>query len=198
MAAWSWTSQLPESWDSKFCCVSWSMVFSYSSLRWLRQMTWLFSVICRLLHSTCVLKLSCDWLFVTPWAVAPQATGYQAPLSMGFSRQEYWSGLPFPILGDLPDPGIKPMSLASPALTGRFFTPSATWEAPLREWPQLKKEADMKGLSASCTSHIWAFSWEEIWAAQLHFTSCVTELLLFLVGSSWFRISLNHLHWRKT
>ena len=44
-------------------------------------------------------------LFVTPWTVA-----YQAPLSMGFSRQEYWSGLPFPSPGDLPNPGIKPRS----------------------------------------------------------------------------------------
>ena len=51
---------------------------------------------------------------VTPWAVA-----HQAPLSMVFSRQEYWSGLPFPSPGDLPDPGIKP---TSPALAGRFFT----------------------------------------------------------------------------
>ena len=42
-------------------------------------------------------------LFATPWTVA-----YQAPLSMGFSRQEYWSGLPFPFPGDLPNPGIKP------------------------------------------------------------------------------------------
>ena len=42
-------------------------------------------------------------LFVTPWTVA-----YQAPLSMGFSRQEYWSGLPFPSPGDLPNPGIEP------------------------------------------------------------------------------------------
>ena len=46
-------------------------------------------------------------LFVTPWTVA-----YQAPLSMGFSRQEYWSGLPFPSPGDLPDPGIEPRSPA--------------------------------------------------------------------------------------
>ena len=46
----------------------------------------------------------------------------QAPLSMEFSRQEYWSGLPFPTPEDLPDPGIEPMSLASPALAGRFFT----------------------------------------------------------------------------
>ena len=53
----------------------------------------------------------------------------QAPVSMGFSRQEYWSGLPFPPPGDLPDPGIKPMTLMSPALAGGFFTTSATWEA---------------------------------------------------------------------
>ena len=52
--------------------------------------------------------------FVTPWIVA-----YQVPLSMGFPRQEYWSGLPFPSPGDLPDPGIEP---ESPALAGRFFT----------------------------------------------------------------------------
>ena len=49
--------------------------------------------------------------FTTLWAVA-----YQAPLSMGFYKQEYWTGLPFPSLGELPDPGIKPVSLVSPAL----------------------------------------------------------------------------------
>ena len=52
-----------------------------------------------------------------------------APLSMEFSRQEYWSGLPFPTSEDLPDPGIKPMSLASPALAGGFFITSATCKA---------------------------------------------------------------------
>ena len=56
-------------------------------------------------------------LVVTPWTVA-----HQAPLSMGFSRQEYWSGLPFHSPGNLPDPEIKPASLMSPALAGRFFT----------------------------------------------------------------------------
>ena len=55
----------------------------------------------------CVKSLSRVWLFVTPWTVA-----YQAPLSMGFSRQEYWSGLPFPSPGDLPNPGVKPRSPA--------------------------------------------------------------------------------------
>ena len=62
-------------------------------------------------------------LFATPWTIACQT------LCMGFSRQEYWSGLPSPPAGDLPDPGIKPASLLSPALAGGFFTTSATWEA---------------------------------------------------------------------
>jgi len=63
-------------------------------------------------------------LFATPWTIA-----LQAPLSMQFSRQEYWSGLPFPPPGDLPNPGIKPVSPTSPALAGEFFTTSSTWEA---------------------------------------------------------------------
>ena len=60
----------------------------------------------------CMLSyFSCVRLFATLWTVA-----HQAPLSMGFSRQEYWSGLPCPSSGDLPDPGIEPVSLVSPAL----------------------------------------------------------------------------------
>ena len=61
--------------------------------------------------------LSSVQLFVTPWTIA-----HQAPLSLGFSRQEYWSGLPFPPPGDLPDPGMELMSPVSPALAGRSFT----------------------------------------------------------------------------
>ena len=53
----------------------------------------------------------------------------QASLSMVFSRPEYWSELPFPTPRDLPDPGVEPASLVSPALGGGFFTTSATWEA---------------------------------------------------------------------
>ena len=56
-------------------------------------------------------------LSVTQWTVV-----HQAPLSMEFSRQEYWSELPFTLSGDLPDPGIKQTSLRSPALESRFFT----------------------------------------------------------------------------
>ena len=61
---------------------------------------------------TCLLiHFSCVRLFVTPWTVS-----CQAPLSMGFSRQEYWSGLPCPPPGDLPDPRIEPVSPSAPAL----------------------------------------------------------------------------------
>ena len=63
-------------------------------------------------------------LFVTLWTVA-----CQVPLSMGFSRQEYWRGLPCPPSGDLPDPGIEPVSLVSPALAAGFFHIRATLEA---------------------------------------------------------------------
>ena len=62
----------------------------------------------------CACVLSHVRLFATPWTVV-----HQAPLSMKFSKHEYWSGLPFPIPGDLSDPGIEPVS---PALAGRFFT----------------------------------------------------------------------------
>ena len=55
----------------------------------------------------------------------------QAPLSMRFSRQEYWSELPCLPPGDLPEPGINPASLMSPALAGEFFTTRTTWEAPV-------------------------------------------------------------------
>ena len=67
---------------------------------------------------------SCPTL-ATQWTLA-----HQASLSLGFPRQEYWSGLPFPSPGDLPDPEIEPESLMSPALAGGFFTTSTTWEAP--------------------------------------------------------------------
>ena len=69
----------------------------------------------------CACMLSCIWLLTTPWTVA-----HQAPLSMGFSRQEYWSGLPFPPPEDCPNPGIKSMSPALQAASHHW----STWEAP--------------------------------------------------------------------
>jgi len=64
---------------------------------------------------------------VRPLGVAPQAL-----LSMGFSRQEYWSGLPFPLPGNLADPEIKPVSLMSPALAGGFCTTSSTYQCYIK------------------------------------------------------------------
>ena len=64
-------------------------------------------------------------------SAAPGTVALQALLSMEFFRQEYWSGLPFLFPGNLPNPGIKLASLASPALAGRFFTASTTWETLL-------------------------------------------------------------------
>ena len=75
----------------------------------------------------CACLLSCFsrvWPFATLWTIA-----HQVPLSMGFSRQEYWSVLPSLPPGDLPYPGIEPVSLMSPALASGFFTTSATREA---------------------------------------------------------------------
>ena len=85
--------------------------------------------LCNVIRLCCVQSLSCARLFATPWTMV-----HQASLSMGFSRQEYWSGLPFPPSRDLLDPGIKPLSPASPALAGKFFTTSAIWVAHNKEW----------------------------------------------------------------
>ena len=68
-------------------------------------------------------RFSCVRLFATPWTVA-----LQAPLSTGLSRQENWSGLPCPPPGDLPNPGIEPGSLMSPASASRFLTSSMTYQ----------------------------------------------------------------------
>ena len=82
---------------------------------------------------------SCVRLFVTLWTVARRA-----PLSMGFSRQEYWHGLPCPSLGDLPNRGIEPMSLMSPALVGQFFTTSAAWKAQYNRYGKAKDGVNRK------------------------------------------------------
>ena len=78
-------------------------------------------------EEACVLNcFSRVQLFVTLWTAT-----HQALLSMGFSRQEPWSGLPYPPPGDLPHPGVEPVSLISPTLAGRFFTALAIWKAPV-------------------------------------------------------------------
>ena len=86
---------------------------------------------------------SCVWVFETPWTVA-----HQAPLSMGFPRQEYWRGLPCPPPGDLLDWGTEPKSLMSYALESGFFTTSTNWEAQF--WIIIIKNTPWWGLRWSC------------------------------------------------
>ena len=87
---------------------------------------------------------------MTPWTVA-----CQAPLSTGFSKQEYWSRLLFPPPGDLPHPGIEPASLASPALARGFFTSGATREAlSTRKEPHKRNElGSRQSMSSSPAAH---------------------------------------------
>ena len=85
-------------------------------------------------HACMLSHFSHVQLFATPWTIA-----HQAPLSMGFSRQEHWSGLPCAPPGDLPYREVEPTSLASPELAGRFFTTSTTWEVTLWQLSDAKK-----------------------------------------------------------
>ena len=107
-------------------------------------------------------SLSCVQLFVTPWTVA-----CQAPLSMGFSSQEYWSGLSFPSPGHLPNPGIKPTSPVSPALQADSLPPE-TWGKPIHvQHTQSHQHASWEG----CTYGSCAVSsgWLTIFNRSLHF-----------------------------
>ena len=72
---------------------------------------------------------ACSSASLVPDSLQPWTVVHQAPLSMGFSRQEYWSGLPSPPPGNLPHPGTKPASLTPPALADRFFSTGAAWDA---------------------------------------------------------------------
>ena len=79
---------------------------------------------------TCMLSVfDCVWLFVTLWTIH----SLPGTSTMGFSRHEYWSGLPYLPLGDLPMPRIEHMSLTSPALAGMFLTIGTTWEAQMNQ-----------------------------------------------------------------
>ena len=119
------------------------------------------------------------WLFATLWT-----TARQIPLSMGFSRQEYWSGLPCPSPGDLPNPWMEPMSLTSPALASRFFTTSTTWEAhiylgPIKnKWP-LRSSLNLIFCASPCHG-----AWEFL--KDSNYSPCV-----FLGKALWY-IVLEH------
>ena len=89
----------------------------------------------------CTLSVSAKSLPLCPALHNPMDCTHQAPLPMGFPRQEHWSGLSFPSPGELPNLGIKPMSLACPVLAGGLFTSSPTWEAVKQHEPLFGLEA---------------------------------------------------------
>ena len=93
-------------------------------------------------------------LFVTLWTVT-----HQAPLSVGFSRQEYWSGLPCPPPGDLPNPGIEPVSLMSPALTSGLFTIGFTWESEAARKRRLSGDPLLGRENVSSFSMLLLWQW---------------------------------------
>ena len=139
----------------------------------------------------CYVLSSCShvWLFVTPCTIA-----HQLPLSMGFSRQEYWSGLPFPSPGNLPDPGIEPTSLMSPALSGEFFFTTEPTEEP---WLSLVAVNGGYSLGRYTSFSLWwvgllrvqalgceGFSSCSVWAQQLWHMGLVASRQ---VESSWIR-----------
>ena len=124
-------------------------------------------------------RFSSVQLFAALWAVARQA-----PLSTGFSRQESWSGLPCPPPGDLPDPGIEPVSPVAPILAGRFFTSSAIWETGTSVSLCLVP-------SPSCDPHTWLCSLLCLSARGLSVPFIITERSMVppfgtcLTSASW-------------
>ena len=108
--------------------------------------------------------------------VAPRTAVHQAPLSMEFSRQESWSGLPCAPPGDLPDPGTKPESPISPALAGRFFTMSVTGEA------QYTYTHIHIHVVAQSLSHVRPFATPRTAACQSSLSFTISQSLLKLIS----------------
>ena len=123
-----------------------------------------------------VKSLSCVRLFATPWTIA-----YQAPQSMEFSRQEYWSGLPFPSPGDLPDPGIEP---GSPTL----------WADALLSEPPGKPLSSSRNLQTEWTSNVWNLDNWTLWNRFLCYPSQWQWLAVNQInyGTSQVNIPITH------
>ena len=123
------------------------------------------------LYSKCIAQLlSHVWLFATPWTVA-----LQAPLPMGFSGQEYWSGMPLPSWGDLPNPRTEPASLMSPVLAGKFFTTRTTWEAP--------RCIQFSSVQSLSRVRLFATPWIAVRQASLSITNSQSSLRLTSIKS---------------
>ena len=131
-------------------------------------------------------------LFVTPWIIA-----FKASQSMEFSRQEYWSRLPFPTPGDRPDPGIKPTFLASPALAGGFFTIAPLGKPSILLWKLLWKRFSLKARSiyfgcirvsgTVCTQH-FCYDYGFLNSVQVMDYWFISFLLVFLGVNNGFII----------
>ena len=114
-----WDHRIRHDWAQHTHTHSWKYIWVYVDQTF-GAMIWFLSI-CVYEYACVPSNFSRVWFFATLWTVAHQVT-----LSMGFFRQEYWSQFSCPSPGDLPDPGIEPMSFMSPALAGRFFTTSTT------------------------------------------------------------------------
>ena len=133
-----------------FCCTRWEKPCFGPSTRQRSLFAPLVSVVYPVIFKYCVCvcacvcacAFSCVWLFAAPWPV-----DCQAPLSMEFSRQGYWSRLPCFSPRNLPDPVIEPMSLTSPALAGRFFT----------SWTIIQPKYSTKSYSITYFLHMFTF-----------------------------------------
>ena len=141
-------------------------------------------------------SLICVWLFATTWTVA-----CQAPLSMGFSSQEYWRGLPFPPPGDLPDPGIKPASLVSLALAGRFFTtepPVPADPGTNQGWKESTQTQSRMPVYMACQLihlHRTPSFWEKLWSLdQGSFPQPLSYYVLMFAVSCYFSTTVHRFH----
>ena len=126
-------------------------------------------------------------LYVTPWTAAP--------LSMGFPRQEYWSGLPFPSSGDRPNPGIEPPSPMSPELTGEFFATSTTWEA--HSWGCRRVGHDLATKATEKEVNIWVCVLNATFTEYLALEWVLSFLPKYPEDRSYLEYSLEEEHYQS-
>ena len=117
-------------------------------------------------HPEYVFLLSRVWFSRTQWTAV-----HQVYLSMKYSRQEYWSEVPLPTPGDLPDPGIESMSLTSSALAGRFFTNCMTWEA--------------LSFSESICIGLWVHMFAICWNSEMKAEMCSWKWVIYILLSNF-------------
>ena len=125
-----------KTWNLKDTCGDFPDFVSYSLIR-------------KFCHSLCIQALVCSLLSCVRLSATPWTLAHQAPLSIGFSRHKYWSGLPFSSLGDLPDPGVKPRS---PALQADSISIWATREAHIQALSHHYLLPSLTSLAHSCSS----------------------------------------------